>query len=142
MEDKNCVEMISERLDSMENILKMLVINSLLDDLNYVDKKEREEAPKTLSEKLKKILEEHGMSYNNLECIQGFTLLYINCESFEKYKMKDYRVVNIKIRKMGIKIIPVFKFEALNEMQRKKLFEVNLSFCINEKELYIQGRSI
>lgn len=93
MEDKNCMEMISERLDSMENILKMLVINSLLDDLNYVDKKEREEAPKTLAEKLKKILEEHGMSYNNLECIQGFRVLYINCESFEKYKMKDYRVV-------------------------------------------------
>lgn len=56
MKEKDSIALLNERLDSIEKILKMLVVNSLVDDINTeIDKKEKNDDVNTEIDKQEKI---------------------------------------------------------------------------------------
>lgn len=56
MKEKDSIALLNERLDSIEKILKMLVVNSLVDDINTeIDKQEKIDDVNTEIDKQKKI---------------------------------------------------------------------------------------
>lgn len=137
MKEKYSIKFLDERLESIEKILKILVVNSLADDLEKMnDIGQKIE----LSTELKELLADYGMIVADTEVRNGFTLVYIETKSSVKYKVKDYQFLDWKIKDQFSGLVPIFKFAALNGMQRKRFIEENISFCIDEKEIHICAR--
>lgn len=55
--------------------------------------------------------------------------LQLNC-SFRKFEIKG----------MHERMIPIYQFESINGIQRKRFVEENISFLIYEKEIHICAR--
>lgn len=140
MEEKYSIELLTERLDSIEKLLKMLVVNSLADDLNDINNGEPCDNKCELSSELKKFLKDHNLIAVDTRLQNGFTLVYIETEEFVKYRIKDYQTLNCKIKDTFYGTIPVFKFTFLNTRRRKRFMEEDISFCIHEKEIHICAR--
>ncbi len=125
------MEMFEERLDSIEKLLKMLLANSLVDRLdNEIFLKNNPE----INMEMKELLKKYGMIITDVESKNGFILVYI--ETDKSLKLNDYQTLKYKIEN-NFRMVPVFTFQSLNGMQRKRFIEENISFCIREKEIYI-----
>ena len=142
MKTKNNFDRLNERLDFIERILQLLVVNSLVDDINNTCGDEFDETGTTILARVYELLEEYNMVAVKSEEQAGFTLVYIKTSTMMKYKAKDFRVLDCEIKGLFAKVIPVFMFEAINGMLRKRLIEDNISFCVNEKEMHICAKIV
>lgn len=133
MKEKISNEKIYERLDTVEELLKMLVVNSLVDDL----KESAIKPDQTLTIEARELLKSYDMNVIKSEKTGGFTFVYIEMGNKYKYKITDYIMINDYIKSMQEDLVPVFQFKILNGMQRKRFIEENISFIIYEKETYI-----
>ena len=139
MKEKITIEEVTSRLDTIENLLKMLVVNSLADELDESTKAKGNEQNE-ISEELKELLTEYDMTADKVELNNGFTLVYISMGNRLKYKTKDFLAVDQQIKGMYERIIPIYQFELINGMQRKRFVEENISFLVYEKETHICAR--
>ena len=178
MKEKDSIALLNERLDSIEKILKMLVVNSLVDDINTeIDKQEKIDDVNTEIDKQEKIeninteideqeknddsntendkkiedikakllipfslrwmLIKHEMKLGEVKAEQDITFIFLENEGTRKYKFKDYDELNQKIKEKYQKIVPIFNFNKLNGMQRKRFLEENISFSVQDKEIHI-----
>lgn len=122
--------------------MKLLVVNSLVDDLKNVKDTEICEEKSELLARLKEFLKEYKMVVIDTELRNEFRLVYIETENAVKYKIKDFRVLDEIIKNYFLGVVPIFSFESLNGMQRKCFIEENISFCIKGKEIYICARYV
>lgn len=157
MKEKDSIALLNERLDSIEKILKMLVVNSLVDDINTeIDKQEKNDDVNTEIDKqekidsikasvsqilipfsLRRLLTKHKMKLGVVKVEQDITFMFLENEGTRKYKFKDYDELNQEIKEKYQKIVPIFNFKKLNGMQRKRFLEENISFSVQDKEIHI-----
>lgn len=133
MKEKISNEKIYERLDTVEELLKMLVVNSLVDDL----KESAIKPDQILTIEARELLKSYDMNVIKSEKTGGFTFVYIEMGNKYKYKITDYIMINDYIKSKQEDLVPVFQFKIMNGMQRKRFIEENISFIIYEKETYI-----
>lgn len=131
--DKN-IAILSDRMDSIERLLKMLVANSLLDNLNLVSSTDEK---MVISEDLEEKVRRYEMTVTNIESLNGYMVVYINPSERINYRIKDYLTLNSEIINAFEYTIPVFCFDSLNGMQRKRFVEEDISFSIKEKEIHV-----
>ena len=81
----NKVKDIEYRLENLEKILKMLVVNSLVDDLHRSMNYECEDELEA-SEELKELLYKYNLIVNKLQMSNGFTFVYISIDENNKYR--------------------------------------------------------
>lgn len=79
------VKDIEYRLESIEKILKLLVANSLVDDLNRSINYECEDEIEA-SEELIELLYQYNLTVNKLQVSNGFTFVYISIDENNKYR--------------------------------------------------------
>ena len=142
MKTNKDIEMLSERMDSIEKLLKMLVVNSLLDEMNNSDGFETEDGEMIVSDDFEELISEYEMTAIKLETLNEYTLVYIKPSNNIKYKSKDYQILNVQLKSIFVQMIPVFCFESLNGMQRKRFVEEDISFYIEDKEIHICSRNV
>ena len=76
---------------------------------------------------MKELLKKYGMIITDVESKNGFILVYI--ETDKSLKLNEYQTLKYKIENK-FRMVPVFTFQSLNGMQRKRFIEENISFCL------------
>ncbi len=132
MKENNDIKSINERLDSIENILRLLVVNSLADSLNTYSS-DTEEIKTELPDELTNILKKNGFVCVNSEVRNGIKIIFIETEN--DYKMSDFLKFDYWIKR-DYSVIPVFSFKRINGNRRKRFIEERISFA-TEKEIHI-----
>ena len=132
MKENDNISSINDRLDSIENILRLLVVNSLTDSLNTVSSESRE-IQAGLPDELINILKRNGFTCVDSEVRNGSKLIYIETEI--DYKFDAFLVLDYKM-KSDYSVIPVFSFKRINENRRKRFIEEQISFT-TEKEIHL-----
>ncbi|MGO5053946.1 hypothetical protein ACTQ6A_15795 [Lachnospiraceae bacterium LCP25S3_G4] len=126
--------MLNKRLDNIESLLKLLLVNNLVDDL-----KNECVQVSNLSNESKKLITEYGFEVENQQEINGTIFTYITVPVNKKFSTKDILKIDSEVKLYEIK--PIYLFENLNGMQRKKLIQEDISFCIIGRETHICERS-
>ena len=137
MQEKITINDIDKRLSSIEEVLKMLVVNSLIND---IDKERVQQDRYELNEEFNEIvdfLSQYKLAIGRTDETNGFTLVYVFTNPKQKFKTKDYLLINQKLVNTFEHVVPVFCFDTLNGMQRKRFIEESISFQITGKETFI-----
>lgn len=122
-----------ERLDSIEELLKILIANNLLDEveLTLQDKEHK----KILNEDISAQLSLKGIIENEHYKALNKVIVELICE--RKITIRDIMEVREWMIKEMEGTIPLFCFDKLNGMQRKRMLEEKISFKVKNKELHI-----
>ncbi|MCI8582844.1 MAG: hypothetical protein HFH13_06915 [Dorea sp.] len=131
--EKN-IQAVHERLDSIEEILKMLLAANILKDLESFELEEEGEErilPKNISTYLDICGMHESDHYNKFNKI----VLELVCE--EKVSFQDVYTARKWIAEETEGMLPVFCFNKLNMKDKKVLIEEKISFLIKDKELQI-----
>lgn len=134
---KITIDDIDKRLNGIEKILKMLVVNSLVGD---IDKERMQLDRNELNEEINEIvdfLSQYKLTIGRTDETNGFTLVYVFTNTKQKFKRKDYLFINQKLVNTFKHVVLVFCFDTLNGMQRKRFIEESISFQITGKETFI-----
>ena len=137
MQEKITINDIDKLLSSIEEVLKMLVVNSLIND---IDKERVQQDRYELNEEFNEIvdfLSQYKLTIGRTDETNGFTLVYVFTNPKQKFKTKDYLLINQKLVNTFEHVVPVFCFDTLNGMQRKRFIEESISFQITGKETFI-----
>ena len=137
MQEKITINDIDKRLSSIEEVLKMLVVNSLIND---IDKERVQQDRYEWNEEFNEIvdfLSQYKLTIGRTDETNGFTLVYVFTNPKQKFKTKDYLLINQKLVNTFEHVVPVFCFDTLNGMQRKRFIEESISFQITRKETFI-----
>lgn len=133
MKEKITINDIDKRLNGIEEVLKMLVVNSLVDDID----KERMQLDRNELNEMVDFLSQYKLTIEKTDETNGFTLVYVFTNTKQKFKTKDYLLINQKLVNTFEHVVPVFCFDTLNGMQRKRFIEERVSFQITGKETFI-----
>lgn len=132
------IKKICERLDSIEDLLKLSLISNILDELDLIGEKDKEKI--CLSMKL--LSNETATYLNALEIYEGkhyeyFNKTYIELKVGGFISIQDMKGICEWIEEDTNDIIPIFCFEKLNGMKRKRMLEEKISFMVANKEIHI-----
>lgn len=124
---------IYERLDSIEDLLKVSIANDILSDLDSIIP--RKNKKRILNESLSDRLNEEGIVEDIHYEFSGKLVLHFVCK--ENLTVQEIEVIRRQVIEEMDEVIPVFCFEKLNGMKRKRMLEKKISFCIANKEIHI-----
>lgn len=122
------LEQINNRFDSVEELLKILAINELVNELNVnvVDK---------VNENVDIVLQNHGIFITKVDNISEKKLFYLQTNN--TWQIKALMNIQTEIIEAQPNCIPVFQFKRVYGMQRKRLEQEKISYYIENKELHI-----
>ena len=132
MKGNDDISLIFKRLDSIEEILRLLVVNSLTDSLNTISFESRD-LQAGLPDELIKVLKKNAITCVNSDVRNGSRLIYVETKS--DYKFNDFFRFHHML-KYDYAIIPVFCFKQINGNRRKRFIEEQISF-VTEKEIHL-----
>jgi hypothetical protein len=134
MKNNNDISSINERLDSIENILRLLVVNSLTDSLNTLSS-DTKEIQEKLPDELTNRLKESGFACIDSEVRNGKKIIFIETEN--NNEISDFLELN-KCIKSDYSIIPVFSFKnkKIHRYRRISFLNERISF-VTKKEIHI-----
>ena len=114
-------EIIARKLDNIENVLKMLLINSVInEDSNQA-------LIKDIINKIRGQIEPLGLKNLRINCIEGHNYLFANLEINELKRIRE--IYNASSELLGeIKLVLVY--EKLPTKRKKALEKSGISFCI------------
>lgn len=133
MKENDDISLLNKRLDSIEDLLKVLVVNSFTDCLINTVSSETNENLIDLPDDLISLLESTGFICTDSDKKNNIKIIYL--ESEYNYKLIDFVNLDYEI-KSDFSIIPVFKFKKINGNRRKRFMEEEISF-VTEKEIHI-----
>lgn len=133
MKENDDISLLDKRLDSIEDLLRVLVVNSLTNCfINTLSSKSNENLI-DLPDDLIPILESAGFICTDSDIKNNIKIIYL--ESEYEYKLIDFVNLDYEI-KSDFSIIPVFRFKKINGNRRKRFMEEKISF-ITEKEIHL-----
>lgn len=143
MDEKKDIELLLERMDSVERLLKLLIVNSILDEANDDNKNKllNNVGGDCSWNELEEVVASYEMIIIRIENFNGCNLVYIEPNKELRYKFMEFYNLNMYIKSEYSKVIPVFCFDTINGMQRKRFVEENISFYIKDKEIHICSRN-
>lgn len=115
----------------VEKLLKLLLVNSLIDDASRVDVVEEHE----LDERVKKTLKQHKVTIEKEDVIGGLNVYYLKAP--KNMILRECMTIYEVFREYEPKSEPIFQFKKLDGMLKKRMMEEKISYYIMGKELHI-----
>lgn len=138
-------ESIYKRLDRIEELIKLLMVNSLIDDFkieqeNNTNQNEsfaaiRQKTPQYPKD-IMDTLDLYCMKITRTDIINGFDAIFLSLDENVKYVMNDFLYIDEFIKNYNERYIPIFCFSSLNGMRRKRFVEENISYA-TDIELFV-----
>ena len=130
---------MDERINDIEKLLKLLVVNDIVDDIK--DSIIKEENPfdseyqLSMVSNIDRVLEDYGLIISDIISVDDFIFYKIEVPDDLKIGIKDVLEINFALVEFG-NVELLYYFNKLNGMLRKRLIEEDISFCITGKELH------
>ena len=130
----NAIDMQGKRTDSIEQLLKMLLVNSLLNDFEIVS---NENNDIVVDVEIEDILLNKGFGLGEVEEINGQEILYVLIPTSKKTPVSTLISIHRECMVINPSLIICFYFDQINGIQRKRILEEQISFCVKNKEFHI-----
>ena len=130
---------MDERINDIEKLLKLLVVNDIVDDIK--DSIIKEENPfdseyqLSMVSNIDRVLEDYGLIISDIISVDDFIFYKIEVPDDLKIGINDVLEINFALVEFG-NVELLYYFNKLNGMLRKRLIEEDISFCITGKELH------
>ena len=124
---------LDARLDQIEEMLRLLLLGNVMNQMDEVEGEGHIEEEDDLT----KFLSNYDFSTYKREAFGDNIAIYIMMNN--KPKMKDIREARSLFHSHFINVIPVFVFDKINGMQKKKMEEEKISFYVIGREVHITG---
>ena len=124
---------LDARLDQIEEMLRLLLLGNVMNQMDDVEGEGHIEEEDDLT----KFLSNYDFSTYKREAFGDNIAIYIMMNN--KPKMKDIREARSLFHSHFINVIPVFVFDKINGMQKKKMEEEKISFYVIGREVHITG---
>ena len=138
-------ELIYKRLDRIEELIKLLMVNSLIDDfkIEQEDNTNQSESSEAIMQKalqypkeIMDTLDLYCMKITRTDTINGLDALYLSLDKDVKYVMNDFLYLDEYIKNYNGHYIPIFCFDSLNGMRKKRFVEEKISYA-TDNELFV-----
>lgn len=129
------VELMRElnfKIDDIEKMVKLLLVNDLIENAEEVFVRDEELEPAVT-----KVVESCGMKIGKCKKISGIMTIDIIVPRIENVSIKNIMRVNRLLKEKYPFYEPLFVYENINGMQRKRIIQENISFCVKNKEVHI-----
>lgn len=130
------LDIINNRFDGVERLLRLMLVNELLDEAEQVVKVVDE----PLDSKLSVILGKYGVNFGGFKSIHDIEILIIDIPEGVKVKSKEIASMYSEISELYLDKEPLFMFDIINGMQKKRIMQEGISFGVKGKELHITCR--
>lgn len=117
-------------MDGLESMVKLLLANDLIDELEIVK-------TTTVNRNVSDLLKHEGLELGQQGELNGIKFFYVIISANDKIPVKDIMRLHDELLAVSAKMMPVFLYEKINGMQKKRLMQEKISFCVKEKEIYI-----
>lgn len=93
----------------------------------------------TIDPYLLKLLNHYNLDIGEQDRVCDINVVYILMPRHMGTAIGDVIYLNKKIKERYPEMEPVFKYETINGMHRKRLMQEKISFCVKGKEMRIYG---
>ena len=153
------LQQLNRRMDNIEKLMNMILLNDLIDDVEGVTAKEKNTKKEVLKKEstrvriadikrdteitidpyLLKLLNHYNLDIGEQGRVCDINVVYILMPRHMGTAIGDVIYLNKKFKERYPEMEPVFKYETINGMHRKRLMKEKISFCVKGKEMRIYG---
>lgn len=127
---------INTRFDDIEKLLKLSLINNLMEDTEQIVK----HTDAKCSSELQNILNGMGVVFGGFSTIYDLEVVIMEIPEGTKLKIRDYSWLCSEIHSYYPDKEPLLMFKTINGMQRKRILQEEISFGVQGKELHVSKR--
>lgn len=132
-EYKDIIQKLNVRLDSIEKLLNLLLISSLIEDIESIISLN----DFILNIELKTLISKFGLKFQGIKRINEIKLLAFEIPDNRKISIKDLKHIYLKSKCIYTYIEPVFIYKSINGMHKKRIIQEKISFVVEGKEIHI-----
>lgn len=125
------IKRLDIHMEEIENLIKLLLVNNLIGDVNCLQIDSKLEVNKNILI----ALEKYKLVIGKQEIIGDSRVLYIILSN--SIGIKDIMYLHELFSEFQPDIEPVFQYEKINGMQRKRMIQEKISYHVIGKELHV-----
>ena len=126
------LEKQSRRIDNIEQLLKLLLVNNVLSDIDRLHLAEEYQ----LDEEIKELILQQGLSIGEFKVQNGIRVLNIDVPVGCKISVRKIIALRRTFVSSYPELVVCFNFITLHGAQRKRLLEEQIAFCVKNKEIH------
>lgn len=130
------IQKLNLRIDNIEKLLQLLLINDLVEDAESVIHASKPGLDSNVSD----LIFQFGLEFEGFRNINGIEVLAVGIPDKAKITIKDLKQICSVTKSVYPDIEPVFMYKTINGMQRKRIMQENISFGVKSKELHVANR--
>ena len=127
------LEKQSRRIDNIEQLLKLLLVNNVLSDIDRLHLAEEYQ----LDEEIKELILQQGLSIGEFKVQNGIRVLNIDVPVGCKISVRKIIALRRTFVSSYPELVVCFNFITLHGAQRKRLLEEQIAFCVKNKEIHL-----
>ena len=127
------IQKLNLRIDEIEKLIQLLLINSLVEDAESVIQKSKIE----IDSNVNALITQFGLVLEGFRCINEIEVLSVAIPTKARISIKDIKQIYFIIKSAYPTIEPLFMYQSINGMQRKRIMQEKISFGVKGKELYV-----
>lgn len=121
------------RIESIEQLLKMLLVDNMLNEINEVQHADVDKSDSRITE----MILQKGLMLGGYDTINGIDVFYVRVSSDCKVPVRKLIDLKNECYEENASLVLCFCFDFINGMKRKRLLEEQISFCVKDKEVHI-----
>lgn len=121
------------RIDGIEKILQLLLVNNLIDDAATIVEVSEKCIEKTVSD----VILKYGLEFKGNKIINGIEVIMLEVPERIRISIKELKEICFIVKQSASNIEPLFMYSKINGMQRKSIVQAGISFGVKGKELHV-----
>lgn len=132
------IKQLSGQIENMEKLIKLLLVNSLIDEMDITAKEAENEITYVPTKEVKALIQERELEYDGCKMLNGIQAMMLKLPKEKKLSASNVKEMCQLIRDSDSEIEPVFVYENLACQHRKIIVEAGVSFAVEGKELHLK----
>lgn len=127
------LEKQATRIESIEQLLKMLFINNMLNEIDEIQPVDGEKSDSWITE----VILQKGLTPGGYDTINDINVFYVRVSQDCKVPVRKLIDLKNECYQENASLLLCFCFDFINGMKRKRLLEEQISFCVKDREVHI-----
>ena len=129
----DAIRALDDRFDDIEKLIKMILLHNLMGEVETIACVQN----RWISDELKEFLGSYNLIAGSFEKINGIDVCNISVPATVRISVKEVMHITDVFKSIYEGVMPIFRYEKINGMQRKRLLQEGISFSVVDKELHV-----